>query len=108
MAILNRRMRMVSFRLSDKEYNDALLSCSARGIRSVSSLARWAVLNSVPQSGTSASSADRLQAQVDSLTESLARALHLLDLSYAGALKSAVSTSSAATREDCSIQEYQS
>lgn len=44
MAVLNKKNRMVSFRLSGVEYAAAQKSCSEHGVRSVSSLARDATL----------------------------------------------------------------
>lgn len=40
MAVLSRRSRMVSFRLSEQEYECLLALCSSRGARSLSDLAR--------------------------------------------------------------------
>lgn len=44
MPVLNKKTRMVSFRLSGVEYAAAERSCSQNGVRSVSSLARDATL----------------------------------------------------------------
>ena len=43
MAVLRRRSRMVSFRLSEQEYEHLLTLCSERGARSLSDLARDAM-----------------------------------------------------------------
>lgn len=40
MAVLNRRSRMISFRLSEQEYESLLTLCSSKGARSLSDLAR--------------------------------------------------------------------
>ena len=45
MSVFHKKDRMVSFRLSGPEYALAELSCFKHGVRSVSSLARDAVLN---------------------------------------------------------------
>jgi hypothetical protein len=45
MPVFNKKERMVSFRLSRAEYAAAEISCTRNGVRSVSSLARDAVLN---------------------------------------------------------------
>ena len=43
MAVIKRRSKMVSFRLSEQEYQDLLMLCEQRGSRSISDLARDAV-----------------------------------------------------------------
>lgn len=43
MAILKRRSRMVSFRLSEDEYANLISICEVEGARSISDLARAAV-----------------------------------------------------------------
>ena len=43
MAILKRRSRMISFRLSEEEYASLISACENEGARSVSDLARDAV-----------------------------------------------------------------
>jgi hypothetical protein len=43
MTVLKRRSRMVSFRLSEQEYESLLTLCSSRGARSLSDLARDAM-----------------------------------------------------------------
>jgi hypothetical protein len=43
MTVLKRRSRMVSFRLSEQEYENLLTLCSSRGARSLSDLARDAM-----------------------------------------------------------------
>jgi hypothetical protein len=45
MAVIKRRSKMVSFRLSEQEYQDLLRLCEQRGSRSISDLARDAVFN---------------------------------------------------------------
>lgn len=44
MAVLNRKSRMVSFRLSSGEYDAALNTCRTQGFRSMSLYARSALL----------------------------------------------------------------
>jgi hypothetical protein len=54
MAVIKRRSKMVSFRLSEQEYQDLLVLCEQRGSRSISDLARDAVFNLlVPTNGHS-------------------------------------------------------
>jgi hypothetical protein len=54
MAVIKRRSKMVSFRLSEQEYQDLLMLCETRGSRSISDLARDAVFNLlVPGNGHS-------------------------------------------------------
>ena len=43
MAVLRRRCRMVSFRLSEQEYQHLITLCTERGARSLSDLARDAM-----------------------------------------------------------------
>ena len=43
MTVLKRRSRMVSFRVSEQEYESLLTLCSSRGARSLSDLARDAM-----------------------------------------------------------------
>ena len=43
MAVLRRRSRMVSFRLSEQEYQHLITLCTERGARSLSDLARDAM-----------------------------------------------------------------
>src|SRR5579871_579984 len=45
MPVIKRRSKMVSFRLSEQEYQDLLRLCEQRGSRSISDLARDAVFN---------------------------------------------------------------
>ena len=45
MAVIKRRSKMVSFRLSEQEYQDLLILCEQRGSRSISDLARDAVFS---------------------------------------------------------------
>lgn len=51
MAIFHAHVKMVSFRLSEVEYQQALEACLAQGVRSVSALARQATLNASQPSG---------------------------------------------------------
>ena len=48
MTILNRKSRMISFRLSNEEYERATKCCAEQGHRSVSALARSATLHALP------------------------------------------------------------
>jgi hypothetical protein len=44
MTVLNKKCRMISFRLTADEYTDAMNRCAQHGFRSVSALARTATL----------------------------------------------------------------
>jgi hypothetical protein len=52
MAVLERRSKLVSFRLSEQEYRSLVAVCEARGARSVSEAARDAVHNLLGVNGT--------------------------------------------------------
>jgi Arc/MetJ-type ribon-helix-helix transcriptional regulator len=69
MAILKRRSRMVSFRLSEEEYADLRSLCETGGARSVSDLARDAVHRLIqPDSHVEVAAALRaLEGRVDTL-----------------------------------------
>jgi hypothetical protein len=49
MSVLNKKSRMVSFRLSPFEFTSAEADCERRGVRSVSTLARRALLGIMAQ-----------------------------------------------------------
>jgi hypothetical protein len=51
MAVIKRRSKMVSFRLSEQEYKDLLMLCEQRGSRSISDLARDAVFKLLVSGG---------------------------------------------------------
>lgn len=48
MSVFNRRSKMLSIRLSDEEYRHLRTICEVRGARSVSDLAREAMLQLMP------------------------------------------------------------
>ena len=48
MTVLNKKCRMISFRLTADEYTDAMNRCAKHGFRSVSALARTATLGVAP------------------------------------------------------------
>lgn len=48
MTVLNKKSRMISFRLTADEYTDAMNRCQQHGYRSVSALARTATLGAAP------------------------------------------------------------
>ena len=50
LMVLNKKSRMISFRLTAKEYTDAVKRCEENGHRSVSALARIATLGAAPSS----------------------------------------------------------
>jgi hypothetical protein len=51
MTVFDRRSRTISFRISEKEYENLRVVCQARGIRSISDLARLAAKECVATSG---------------------------------------------------------
>lgn len=65
MSVLKRRCRMVSFRLSDEEYEGLKSICMTVGARSLSDVARDAVQRML---GNGVASKKDLEAEVDSLT----------------------------------------
>ena len=65
MSVLKRRCRMVSFRLSDEEYEGLKSICMTVGARSLSDVARDAVQRML---GHGAASKRDLSAEVESLT----------------------------------------
>ena len=87
MPVFNRRVKMVSFRLSDEEYGQAIQTCSSQGIRSVSALARAATVKlldeapaAAPPAPSQYSTSAQLEQQLRGLTEALARVSLLLDV----------------------------
>jgi hypothetical protein len=52
MGVLKRRSRMVSFRLSEPEYNELMALCSVRGARSLSDLVRDAMQALLSEAGS--------------------------------------------------------
>lgn len=79
MAILNRRSRMVSFRLSEREYESLMTLCSDQGVRSLSDLARGAMhgLLKSPNGNENGSGLEaelrRLNGRVEELEEQVRR-----------------------------------
>ena len=70
MTVLNRRSRMISVRLSETEYADLRLLCSATGARSVSDLTRdamRALLNGVSREGAISIPVGEFRAQMKNL-----------------------------------------
>ena len=69
MTVLKRRSRMVSFRMSEQEYESLQTLCSARGARSLSDLARNAMqaLLHDGQGDGLASVVSQLQRRIDEL-----------------------------------------
>lgn len=96
MTVFHRRVRMVSFRLSDEEYCQALQTCLDQGFRSVSALARAATVRTAKEEShdqqhqddqattaslsTAAGSYPDLEARLKELTQILTRVTALLDL----------------------------
>jgi hypothetical protein len=66
MAVLKRRSRIVSVRLSEQEYQELLSCCLNRGARSVSDLAREA-MQGLLASGASNGNGDGLGVEVEKL-----------------------------------------
>jgi hypothetical protein len=54
MSVLKRRSRMVSFRLSEPEYDQLMALCDVRGARSLSDLVRDAMQALLSESGSTA------------------------------------------------------
>jgi hypothetical protein len=52
MAVLTRRTRIVSFRVSEEEYQDLLSICSTRQARSLSDFARFVTLSQFEDTGS--------------------------------------------------------
>ena len=53
MSVFNRRTRIISFRLSEQEYENLRGVCQSRGIRSISDLARLAAQECAATNGDS-------------------------------------------------------
>lgn len=66
MAVLKRRCRFVTFRLLENEYEEFLVLCAREGARSLSDLARSALLRLNEHA-----EANRLHAKLDMLAESV-------------------------------------
>lgn len=66
MPVLKRRSKMVTFRLSEQEYQELLSCCLNRGARSLSDLAREA-LQGLLASGNGDGSGDGLEIEVEKL-----------------------------------------
>lgn len=80
MTVLKRRSRMVSFRLSEKEYESLLTLCALRGARSLSDLARdtmQALLHDGQEAGL-ASLVSHLRKRMDDLDLEVKRLAQLL------------------------------
>jgi hypothetical protein len=54
MAVLNRRTRIVSFRVSEEEYHDLVNLCLTRQARSISDFARFVTLSQFKMSASDA------------------------------------------------------
>lgn len=52
MSVVNRKNRMISFRLSDEEYEHLVNLCQTQGARSLSDLARAAMQSLIASGGT--------------------------------------------------------
>jgi 50S ribosomal subunit-associated GTPase HflX len=84
----DRRVRIVSFRLSEKEYRDLRGLCTAHGVRSVSDLARRAIQGGLGNDGAAEESLarairelrERVQ-EIDGELKQLARRLPRLSTS---------------------------
>ena len=82
-SALKRRSRMLSFRLSEEEYSDLKAICEAQGARSVSDLARIAILNLAGGGNSNGHShlhteMDSLKARVATLDDQIQRLSRLL------------------------------
>ena len=90
MPVLKRRSRIVSFRLSQEEYDALKDTCLAEGARSISDFARSAACrlarngNGSPDEGLQATVLT-LQGRVEDLDRELKRLAHLLEASQPAA-----------------------
>jgi hypothetical protein len=71
MAVLTRRTRVVSFRVSEEEYQDLVHICLTRQARSLSDFARFVTLNQFD--------VDRSDDQPDSVLRQIQRKLGVID-----------------------------
>ena len=83
MAVLKRRSKMISVRLSDREYQNLKALCAARGSRSLSDLARDA-MNGLLENGNGSGSAEvsevsRLNGRMTELESELKRLSKLME-----------------------------
>lgn len=70
MSVLNRRNRMLSIRLSDDEFEQLRTVCQDRGARSVSDLAREAMMQMIsPRRARNGSSDGMLLARIQELDQ---------------------------------------
>jgi hypothetical protein len=74
MSVIKRKNRMISFRLSDEEYDALRTVCESHGVRSVSDFARLAIENLIAGDGLPP------QAAVHSRLEALNSRVQVLDL----------------------------
>lgn len=74
MAVFKRRTRMVSFRLSESEYEELRNLCVAHGARSLSDFARFVVCRVVgAKTGTPLDTLEELNREVKRLAELIER-----------------------------------
>jgi hypothetical protein len=74
MSVIKRKNRMISFRLSDEEYDALRTVCQSHGVRSLSDFARLAIENLMAGDGFEP------QAAVRSRLEALSSRVQVLDL----------------------------
>jgi hypothetical protein len=85
MPVLRRRSKMVSFRLSEQEYQGLVSLCGARGARSLSDLARDAMHNLLGASNGSESAGGveievrKLNGRIEEIDRGLKRLTQLLE-----------------------------
>lgn len=92
MTALHPRVKMVSFRLSDEEYRQAVQTCLEQGFRSVSALAYAATVRAIEESSPapepSAAAYPHFEARLDALAQALSRVTALLDINVSAAAAS--------------------
>jgi|SRR5579862_1733778 len=71
MSVLTRRTRVVSFRLSEEEYQDLMTLCATQGSRSLSDFARFATFSQF--------ASDMTNGQADTTVQQICRKLGALD-----------------------------
>jgi hypothetical protein len=74
MSVIKRKNKMVSFRLSDEEYDALRTVCESQGVRSLSDFARLAIENLLAGDGLPP------QAAVESRLDALHSRVQVLDL----------------------------
>jgi hypothetical protein len=82
MAVLTRRSRVVSFRVSEEEYQDLVHICLTRQARSISDFARFVTLSHFdanPSEGTSESALQQIHRKLGVIDRELRRLVGLME-----------------------------